>query len=110
MAFFSLGRGSILQVLLFLLYLAITLICRMAITRKPRFNEFLIGRSNDRTGMDSLGIITVDDLKFWSEYKDEYQIREIGKSTAYNCCRRRVRFTFLDYKGCCSMLNCFFIL
>lgn len=82
MAFFSMvGGGSFLQVLLFLLYLAITLICRMAITRKPRFNEFLIGRSNDRTGMDSLGIITVDDLKFWSEYKDEYQIREIGKST-----------------------------
>lgn len=77
------GGGAILPILLFLLCLVITLICRMAITRNPRFNEFLIGRSNDRTGMDSLGIITVDDLKFWSEYKDEYQIREIGKSTAY---------------------------
>lgn len=51
----------------------------MANTRKPRFNEFLIGRSNDRTGLEALGTITVDDLKFWSEYKDEYQIREIGK-------------------------------
>lgn len=84
--FVSCERGSIQ---LFLLCLVIVLICRMAITRNPRFNEFLIGRSNDRTGMDSLGIITVDDLKFWSEYKDEYQIREIGKSTANNSCRRQ---------------------
>lgn len=79
--FFHWGGGRFYKFYCFFLYLAITLICRMAITRKPRFNEFLIGRSNDRTGMDSLGIITVDDLKFWSEYKDEYQIREIGKST-----------------------------
>lgn len=48
-------------------------------TRKPRFNEFLIGRSNDRTGLDTLGTITVDELKFWSEYKDEFQVRELGE-------------------------------
>lgn len=48
------------------------LICRMVIIRKFCFNEFLIGCSNDRIGMDFLGIIIVDDLKFWFEYKDEY--------------------------------------
>ncbi|XP_062614011.1 uncharacterized protein LOC134275752 isoform X2 [Saccostrea cucullata] len=56
---------------------------RLAIARKPRFNEFLIGRSNDRTGLDSLGTITVDELKFWSEYKDEFQVPEIGPMYRY---------------------------
>ncbi|XP_056012893.1 uncharacterized protein LOC125678424 isoform X7 [Ostrea edulis] len=56
---------------------------RLAMTRKPRFNEFLIGRSNDRTGLDTLGTITVDELKFWSEYKDEFQVRELGPMYRY---------------------------
>lgn len=45
-----------------------------------RYNDFVIGRANDRTGTDRLGVMTVDEVFFMSMYRTLKEIRETGKS------------------------------
>lgn len=40
--------------------------------------DFVIGRSNDHSGVHQQGTITVDDFSFMSEFKSEEDIRELG--------------------------------
>src|SRR6218665_514048 len=42
------------------------------------FNDFIIGRPNDATGLREVHQMLVDDFKFWSVFKSEREIRETG--------------------------------
>jgi len=44
-----------------------------------RYNNFIIGRSNDNTGITNLGQITVDEFRFWPKLLSQKQIQENGE-------------------------------
>ena len=52
---------------------------RAAVRGVIRYNNFIIGRSNDNTGVANLGQITVDEFRFWPKLLSQKQIQENGE-------------------------------
>ncbi|XP_052079469.1 uncharacterized protein LOC127717737 isoform X2 [Mytilus californianus] len=56
---------------------------RVAVRGSVRYNDFIIGRSNDRQGLNNLGQITVDEFRFWPKMLSQKQIQENGPMYRY---------------------------
>lgn len=44
-----------------------------------RYNDFILGRANDYSGLGNLGTIVVDEFQFWSTMKSAKEVRELGR-------------------------------
>lgn len=55
------------------------LLCCRSPARRSRHNYFIIGRSNDRAGLNQLTPIVIDEFKFWDRRFMEAEVKEKGK-------------------------------
>ncbi|CAL1547650.1 unnamed protein product [Lymnaea stagnalis] len=64
-----------------------------------QYKDFVIGRSNDRTGTGSLGLMLVDDFHFISSFKSQHDMREEGPAFRYYLPMDRVTGDKLEMDG-----------
>ena len=53
--------------------------CRAPTVKSP-YNDFVIGQSNDGSSTRDLGVMTVDEIQFWSTILDESTLSELGNT------------------------------